>query len=77
MNILFNNPQLYLIDYPGIDALEILDKRNGRIGLLRGAVAARMREEFREFLTRAHDEEEYEDFLDAHDAILGHPVSLH
>jgi hypothetical protein len=77
MNVLFNNPQLYVIDYPGHDALEILDKRNGRVGLLRGATAQRMREEFREFLTQKHDDEEYSDFLDLHDAILEHPVSLH
>lgn len=77
MNVLFNNPQLYVIDYPGHDALEILDKRNGRIGLLRGETAERMREEFREFLTQKHDDEEYADFLDSHDAILEHPVSLH
>ncbi|MHB8801835.1 MAG: DUF3567 family protein [Rhodocyclaceae bacterium] len=77
MDILFNNPQLYVIDYPGHDALEILDKRNGRVGLLRGATADRLREEFREFLTKTHDDEEYADFLDSHDAILEHPVSLH
>ncbi|MFN3884110.1 MAG: DUF3567 family protein [Rhodocyclaceae bacterium] len=77
MNILFNNPQLYVIDYPGIDALEILDKRHGRIGLLRGAPAKRMREELETFLSQPHDEEEFEEFLDAHDAILGHQVWLH
>ena len=77
MNVLFNNPQLYVIDYPSHDALEILDKRNGRVGLLRGPTAERLREEFREFLTQDHDDEEYADFLDSHDAILEHPVSLH
>ena len=25
MNVLFNNPMLYVIDYPGHDALEIMD----------------------------------------------------
>jgi hypothetical protein len=77
MNVLFNNPQLYVIDYPGHDALEILDKRNGRVGLLRGATAERMRFEFREFLTQKHDEEELGDFIDSYDAILDQPVSRH
>lgn len=77
MNILFNNPQLYVIDYPGHDALEILDKRNGRVGLLRGATAERMRFEFREFLEQKHDEEELGDFIDSYDAILDQPVSRH
>ncbi|MDO9600737.1 MAG: DUF3567 family protein, partial [Rhodocyclaceae bacterium] len=70
MNVLFNNPQLYVIDYPGHDALEILDKRNGRMGLLRGATAERTRFEFKEFLTQQHDEEELGDFIDSYETIL-------
>jgi hypothetical protein len=77
MNVLFNNPLLYVIDYPGHDALEILDKRNGRMGLLRGATADRMRGEFAQFLTHEHDQEEFEDFIDSYEAILDHPVSRH
>ena len=77
MNVLFNNPLLYVIDYPGHDALEILDKRNGRMGLLRGATADRMRGEFRQFLAQEHDQEEFEDFIDSYEAILDHPVSRH
>lgn len=77
MNVLFNNPLLYVIDYPGHDALEILDKRHGRVGLLRGATAERMRGEFGEFLAQEHDEEEFEAFIDSCVPILDQPVSLH
>ncbi|HTY02279.1 MAG TPA: DUF3567 family protein [Rhodocyclaceae bacterium] len=77
MNVLFNNPLLYVIEYPGFDALEILDKRNGRVGLLRGDSAIRVRDEFSEFLSQEHDQEEFEDFMDSHDAVLDQPVSLH
>lgn len=77
MNVLFNNPLLYVIDYPVHDALEILDKRNGRVGLLRGAMANRMRGEFEAFLTQEHDQEEFEAFIDSYEAILDQPVSRH
>lgn len=77
MNVLFNNPLLYVIEYPGIDALEILDKRHGRVGLLRGDTAIRVRDEFHEFLSQEHDDEEFEDFIDLHEAILDQPVSRH
>jgi hypothetical protein len=77
MNVLFNNPQLYVIEYPGLDALEILDKRNGRMGLLRGATADRMRGEFSQFLTQDHNEEEFEEFIDSYEGILDQPVSRH
>jgi len=77
MNVLFNNPLLYVIDYPSHNALEILDKRNGRMGLLRGATADRMRGEFSDFLTQEHDEEEFEEFIDSYQAVLVQPVSRH
>ena len=77
MNVLFNNPLLYVIDYPGHDALEILDKRNRRVGLLRGATADRLRGEFSEFLAQKHDQQQFEAFLDCYGAILDQPVSRH
>jgi hypothetical protein len=66
-----------VIDYPGRDALEILDKRNGRMGLLRGAATDRMRGEFGQFLTQDHNQEEFEEFIDSYEAILDQPVSRH
>lgn len=77
MNVLFNNPLLYLIDHPAQDALEILDKRSGRMGFVRGAVADRMRIEFGNFLMEDHDQEEFEDFIDTYQAVLDHPVVQH
>jgi hypothetical protein len=77
MNVLFNNPLLYVIDYPALDALEILDKRSGRVGLLRGATANRMRDEFNRFFADEHDQEELEDFIDAYDGVLDQPASRH
>lgn len=77
MNVLFNNPLLYMIDYPSHDALEILDKRSGRMGLVRGATAERMRAEFGSFLSKEHNLEEFEDFIDAYELILDQPARLH
>ena len=77
MNVLFNNPLLYVIDYPGHDALEILDKRSGRMGLVRGATADRMRIEFGNFLSEDHNQEEFEDFIDTYDGVLDQPVTRH
>lgn len=77
MNVLFNNPPLYVIEYLGHDALEILDKCNGRMSLLRGATADRMRGEFGQFLTQEHNEQEFEAFIDSYEGILDQPVSRH
>ncbi len=77
MHVLFDSPLFYVIDYPGFDALEILDKRNGRMGLLRGATADRMRGEFSQFLAQEHDQDEFDDFINAYEAVLDQPVSRH
>lgn len=57
MNLVFNGPQAYIIDYPANDAVEIFDKRSGRLGLIQGAVAQRFRREFGEFVDNQPDEE--------------------
>ena len=77
MTILFNNPLLYLIDHPAQDALEILDKRSGRMGLVQGLMAARMRNEFDQFLNEEHDQEEFEAFIDTFEGVLEHSATLH
>jgi hypothetical protein len=77
MQVVFDHPLFYVIDYAGQDALEILDKRTGRMALVRGAVAVRMRDEFHRFLAQEHDEEEVADFIDAYGAVLDQPVTHH
>ena len=77
MNVLFSNPLVYLIDHSGHDALEILDKRSGRIGLLRGIMADRVRSEFHQFLNEEHDQEEFEAFIDTYEGVLDHSATLH
>lgn len=77
MQVVFNHPLMYVIDYPAEDAVEMLDKRAGRVGLMRGAVAERFRKEFGIFLAEERNEEQLEDFIDAHSAVMDQPVSRH
>lgn len=75
MQVVFNHPLMYVIDYPAENAVEMLDKRVGRVGLLRGAAAQRFREDFDAFLAEERDEEQLEDFIDAHSLMPMEPVS--
>ena len=77
MQVVFNHPLMYVIDYPAEDAVEMLDKRAGRVGLMRGAVAERFRKEFGIFLSEERDEEQLEVFIDAHSLVMDTPVSRH
>jgi hypothetical protein len=77
INVVFNNPLLYVIDYPSDDAVEILDKRSGRFGLVRGALADRFRHDFGILVAREADQESFEEFIDSYDAVMTQAARLH
>ena len=77
MQVVFNHPLMYVIDYPGQDAVEMLDKRAGRVGVMRGAVAERFRHDFGIFLSEERNEEQVEDFIESYSAVMDLPVSRH
>jgi hypothetical protein len=77
VQMMFNHPLMYVIDYPDENAVEMLDKRAGRMGYVQGEVAERFRHEFGIFLAEDRDEEQLEEFIDAHSAMLTLPASRH
>lgn len=77
INVVYNNPMLYVIDYPSEDAVEILDKRSGRVGIVRGALAQRFRHDFGILVAEEADEERFEDFIDSYDAVMNQSARLH
>lgn len=77
MEVVFNHPLMYVIEYPAQDVVEMLDKRAGRVGVMRGAVAERFRHDFGIFLSAERNEEQLAEFIDAYSAVLDQPVSRH
>lgn len=77
MNVVFNNQLLYVAEYPGQDAVEIIDKRNGVGGLIRDAAAQRFRDEFSELMAGTPDAEDFGEFIDHYQALLNQPAIYH
>lgn len=77
MQVVFNHPLMYVIDYPAENAVEMLDKRVGRLGFFRGSEAERFRLEFDAFLAEERDEDQLEEFIDSHSARVTQPVRRH
>ena len=75
-NVVFNNPLMFVIDYPAQDAVEILDKRSGMMGLVRGALAQRFRHDFGILVAEEADEESFEDFIDTYAAVMNQSSRL-
>ncbi|CAB1368213.1 DUF3567 family protein [Denitratisoma oestradiolicum] len=77
MEVIFNNPQMVIINYPGLDAVELFDKRSGRGGLMQGSVALRFFNEFNTVLASGGDEEALEDLFDDYSTVLSQPLTRH
>ena len=54
MHIMFNNPLVYVVEYSGLEAVEVIDKRVGRGALIRDDAAKRFREELKALVDEAH-----------------------
>ena len=77
MQIVFNNPVLYVADYPAQNGVEIIDKRHGVGAFIRDAAAQRFREDFTQFVSGEPDIEAFGDFIDDYQALLNQPALMH
>jgi len=76
MNVVCNNPVLYVVDYPAQDAIEVIDKRSGRGTLIRAEAAQRFREELN-LLASSEEADDFGEFIDHYDALLTQPAIYH
>lgn len=79
MDIVLNNPALYVVDYPSVGAIEVIDKRRARGVLLAGEAAMRFRRELRDAMDQIDDKDEldFDHYLDGFDALLTQPAIYH
>jgi hypothetical protein len=77
INLVFNHPLLYVIDYPDDDAVEIHDRRSGRIGIVSGALAERFRHDFGILVSEQADDDRLGEFIDSFDAVINQSARLH
>ena len=64
MNVVLNNPVLYVMDYPALDAVEVIDKRRGLGVLFRDEAARRFRRELQDVALTATEDDDYEAWID-------------
>ena len=77
MQIVYNNPQLYVVDYPGHDALEVIDKRLGRGMVIRAAAAQRFREELSGVMADGASEDAVDTLFEHYGGLLNQPAVYH
>jgi hypothetical protein len=74
MKVVFNNPILYVVAYPGVDAIEVIDKRRGRGGLLSGGTAERFQSELRDALSHGDEDDDIDVCLDQFEYLMNQPA---
>ena len=77
MRIVFNNPVLYVVDYPQLDAVEVIDKRKGMGMLMRDETAKRFRRELTSLVEAAEEVEDFDGFIDQYGALMTQPAVYH
>lgn len=76
MNLVCNNPVLYVVDYPALDAVEVIDKRSGRGALIRAEAAQRFRAGLKD-AAASSEPDNFERFIDDYDALLTQRAVYH
>lgn len=76
MNVVCNNPFLYVVDYPALDAVEVIDKRSGKGAMISDGAARRFRQEL-QGVAGSDAEEDFEELLDHYGALLTQPAIYH
>lgn len=79
MQVMYNSPMVYVVDYPGLDAVEVIDKRVGRGALIRDEAARRFRHELKELVEDQSELglEEFDAFMGPWEALLTQPAIYH
>lgn len=77
MNVVFNSPGIYVVDYPDTDSVEIVDRRYERMAFVRGEVAHRFRAEFNTLAGQEPDLETFEAMIRTYEPPVTYALSLH
>ena len=77
MNVVLNNPVLYVVDYPNVDAVEVIDKRRGVGVLFRDEAAQRFLRELRDEASAATEMDDFEIWIADYGTLMTQPAVYH
>ena len=77
MNVVLNNPVLYVVDYPNLGAVEVIDKRRGVGALFRDEAARRFRRELRDVAEAATEMLDFENRIADYGTLMTQPAIYH
>jgi Protein of unknown function (DUF3567) len=77
MSVVYNSDHYYVVEYPGEQGYELVDKHIGRGTYLRGESADSFRDSMQSVIARDPTEESVDEFLSGFDSMLHQSVVYH
>ena len=77
MNVIYNSENYTVVEFPGCDGIELVDKTMRRVGFLDGTLEANFRASMAGFAAERESVETVDEFLGHYDALLTHSLALH
>lgn len=77
MNVMYNSENYYVVEFPGCNGVELVDKTTGRAGFLEGAVEVKFRASMADLAAGEPTVESVDEFLGHYDALLTQAVTWH
>ncbi len=77
MNVMYNSENYCVVEFPGRQGIELVDKTMGRTGFLEGAVELKFRASMADLAAGEPNAESVDEFLGHYDALLMNNVALH
>ena len=77
MNVMYNSENYYVVEFPGMHGVELVDKTTGRAGFLEGAVEVKFRASMAKMAAGEPSIELVDEFLGHYEALLINSVAMH
>jgi hypothetical protein len=77
MNVMYSSENYYVVEFPGRQGIELVDKTMGRAGFLEGDVELKFRASMADLAAGEPSVELVDEFLGHYDALLINSVAMH
>lgn len=77
MNIVYNSEQYHVVEYPGRNGYELIDKTHGLVGYMEGEVADAFRASLERLITEDPTIDSVDEFLGGFECLMVQPVRFH
>lgn len=77
INLVFNSPYYQVVEYPELNAFELVDNVRATGTLIQGDMATNLRASLQDLFAKEPTQEEIEDVIGEYDALMSQPVNYH